>query len=137
MKLPSKKKKATFSIENLPVINGDGRMLRQLFENLISNSLKYAKQTDPPSIRISCTHNNNDVELQFEDNGIGFDEQYLPQMFTLFQRLHNRSKYEGTGLGLAICKKVVDMHQGKIWAYSKEGFGATFCVSFPVNSLTP
>ena len=129
-------KKATFHIEKLPVINGDGRMLGQLFENLISNSLKYAREAEAPQIRISCTHNNEEVELRFEDNGIGFDEQYAQQMFTLFQRLHNRSKYEGTGLGLAICKKITDMHHGKIWAQSKEGSGATFYVSFPVNSLT-
>ncbi|MGN6400117.1 MAG: PAS domain-containing sensor histidine kinase, partial [Flavisolibacter sp.] len=129
-------KKATFHIEKLPVINGDGRMLGQLFENLISNSLKYAREAEAPQIRISCSHNKDGVELQFQDNGIGFDEQYAQQMFTLFQRLHNRSKYEGTGLGLAICKKITDMHHGKIWAQSKEGSGATFYVSFPVNSLT-
>jgi PAS domain S-box-containing protein len=129
-------KKAVFRIEKLPVINGDERMLGQLFENLISNSLKYAKETEPPQISISCVHNKDGIELQFKDNGIGFDEQYMPQMFTLFQRLHNRSKYEGTGVGLAICKKITDMHHGKIWAHSKEGSGSTFCVSFPVNSLT-
>lgn len=127
-------KKADFIVGKLPVIEGDQGMMEQLFENLISNSLKYSKDQEDPKIKIACTTNNDSVVLTFEDNGIGFDEQYLPQMFTLFQRLHNRSKYEGTGLGLAICKKIVDMHSGKIWAHSKEGEGATFHISLPLKT---
>ena len=88
----------------------------------------------PPKISISCVQNNGTIELAFQDNGIGFDEKYVPQMFTLFQRLHNRTHYEGTGLGLAICKKIVDIHNGKIWAHAKEGEGATFYVSLPTNT---
>jgi PAS domain S-box-containing protein len=129
-------KKAEFIIENLPTINGDERMLGQLFENIISNSLKYAKENTPLKINISCTSENNNVQLKFEDNGIGFDQQYEQRMFTLFQRLHNRSKYDGTGLGLAICKKIVDIHHGKIWAQSKNGEGASFYVSLPTNKHT-
>ena len=129
-------KRADFVIGKLPVIEGDQGMMEQLFENLISNSLKYSKDQEDPKIKIACATNSNSVELIFEDNGIGFDEQYLPQMFTLFQRLHNRSKYEGTGLGLAICKKIVDMHSGRIWAHSKEGTGATFHISLPINTST-
>ena len=74
-------------------------------------------------------------ELVFRDNGIGFDEKYLPQMFTLFQRLHTREKYEGTGLGLAICRRIVEMHQGRIRAESKEGVGSTFYVTLPLHLL--
>jgi hypothetical protein len=73
------------------------------------------------------------MQLTFKDNGIGFDEQYLSQMFTLFQRLHDRKTYEGTGLGLAICRKIVEIHGGKIWAEGKEGEGAKFYVSLPPN----
>ena len=126
-------KKAEFTSEILPVIYGDERMMSQLFGNLISNSLKYSREGTPPKINIRCVQKNGVVELAFEDNGIGFDEKYLPQMFTLFQRLHNRTEYEGTGLGLAICKKIVDIHNGKIWARATEGSGATFYISLPSN----
>jgi len=95
--------------------------------------LKYSREGTPPKINIRCVQKNGVVELAFEDNGIGFDEKYLPQMFTLFQRLHNRTEYEGTGLGLAICKKIVDIHNGKIWARATEGSGATFYISLPSN----
>jgi light-regulated signal transduction histidine kinase (bacteriophytochrome) len=124
---------ATITIQPLPVIHGDERMIQQLFENIIGNSLKYARKDLAPAISISCERKNSHIELAFRDNGIGFDEKYLPQMFTLFQRLHTRDKYEGTGLGLAICRKIVEMHQGRIWAEAKEGEGATFYVSLPVD----
>ena len=129
-------KGAKLVIEDLPVIDGDERMMSQLFENLISNSLKYAKQNVPPEITIRHRLRKDNIELIFEDNGIGFDEQYLSQMFTLFQRLHDRTVYEGTGLGLAICKKIVDLHHGKLWATSKEGKGATFYVSLPLETIS-
>lgn len=129
-------KGARIEVGQLPTIGSDGRMMRQLFENMISNSLKYAKQDEAPVIKINCHRKSDGFELSFQDNGIGFDEKYLPQMFVLFQRLHNRSQYEGTGLGLAICKKIVDIHSGTIWANSKEGEGATFYVSLPINPVT-
>jgi PAS domain S-box-containing protein len=129
-------KGARVEVENLPTIESDERMMGQLFENIISNSLKYSKKGEVPKIKISCVQKNNQVDLSFQDNGIGFDEKYLPQMFVLFQRLHNRSQFDGTGLGLAICKKIVEIHKGSIWASSKEGEGATFHISLPVNSAT-
>ncbi|MBP1652952.1 MAG: sensor signal transduction histidine kinase, partial [Bacteroidetes bacterium] len=113
----------------------DERMMRQLFGNIISNSLKYSKDALAPQIDISYKQENGHIELIFRDNGIGFDEKYLPKMFTLFQRLHTRQTYEGTGLGLAICRKIVEMHQGKIWATSEEGLGATFFISLPTHPV--
>lgn len=129
-------KNAELAIAPLPVIQGDERMMSQLFENLLSNSLKYSRQDVAPKINISCSNTKDTVELKFEDNGIGFDEKYAQQMFSLFQRLHDRSAYEGTGLGLAICKKIVELHQGKIWAASEEGKGASFYISLPQNTAT-
>lgn len=126
-------KKAVITKENLPLIDGDERMMIQLFENLISNALKYSLNGRPSRISITCSQNESEIRLSISDNGIGFDEKYLPQMFTLFQRLHNRSSYEGTGLGLAICKKIVDFHGGKIWATSLEGNGSTFYIILPKN----
>ena len=93
------------------------------------------KRKKTPDISISSRENGDHIELAFRDNGIGFDEKYLPQMFTLFQRLHNRSDYEGTGLGLAICRRIVELHQGKIWAEAIEGEGASFYVSLPVQPV--
>jgi light-regulated signal transduction histidine kinase (bacteriophytochrome) len=108
--------------------------MRQLFENLINNSLKYAKETEPPVINISYKQAGGYHEILFKDNGIGFDEKYIPQIFKLFQRLHAREQYEGTGLGLAICLKIVEMHRGNIRAASTEGNGASFFVSLPIST---
>ncbi|HVF96746.1 MAG TPA: ATP-binding protein, partial [Flavisolibacter sp.] len=126
-------KGAVVNVHPLPTVTGDARMIRQLFENIISNSLKYARVSNAPVIDIGYQQKGDFYELYFKDNGIGFDEQYLPQMFTLFQRLHDRQHYEGTGLGLAICRKIVDVHGGQIRAEGKESQGAVFYVSFPVN----
>jgi PAS domain S-box-containing protein len=129
-------KKASLHIAPLPTVWSDERMMRQLFENIISNSLKYCKSSDAPVIDIGFQEKNDFFEIYFRDNGIGFQDQYLPQMFTLFQRLHSRESFEGTGIGLAICSKIVEMHGGKIWAEGREGEGATFYVSLPVNSVS-
>lgn len=126
-------KKAVVDIQALPTVPGDARMMRQLFQNLIGNSLKYSRPSASPVIEIKCAQKNSFYELSFTDNGIGFDNKYLPQMFTLFQRLHDRNTYEGTGLGLAICRKIVDVHEGKIWAEGKEGEGSVFYVSLPIK----
>lgn len=124
-------KQAAIEIAALPVIKGDKRLLRQLFENIISNSLKYAKKDIAPAIHITADSAGNEHRISFADNGIGFDEKYLPKMFVLFQRLHNHAAYEGTGLGLAICRKIMDIHEGSITANSKENEGATFHISLP------
>lgn len=126
-------KGAVLNIQDLPTITGDAQMIRQLFENIISNSLKYSRSTHKPVIDITCEQKGAFSELRFRDNGIGFSEQYIPKMFTLFQRLHDRKVYEGTGLGLAICRKIVDIHGGEIRAEGKEGEGATFYVSLPLT----
>ena len=128
-----REKGAVLNIQSLPVVTADGRMMRQLFQNILSNSLKYSKLSRPPVIDIGFQQKDKYYEFSFRDNGIGFDEQYLPQMFTLFQRLHDKKQYEGTGLGLAICRKIVDLHGGRIWAEGKEGEGAVFYVSLPVG----
>jgi len=126
-------KGATVTVDPLPVVEGDEGMLRQLFENIIGNSLKYSKPEQKAVITVNCRVHGGFHVITFNDNGIGFDEKYLPQIFTLFQRLHSREKYEGTGLGLAICLKIAEIHKGKIEAHSTEGKGASFSVYLPVS----
>ncbi len=126
-------KKAVINVGLLPLVHGDRSMIGQLFENIISNSLKYSKDDYPVEINITSLTEGSYAEIAVRDNGIGFDEKYLPQMFTLFQRLHDRVKYDGTGLGLAICKKIVDIHGGKIRATATEGEGATFYIRLPLE----
>ena len=134
LQLPIEEKKAVIHIQPLPSLKGDESLLRQLFENLITNSLKYSRKDAPPEITISYQQVENNLELIFSDNGIGFDEKYAPQIFKLFQRLHTRDQYEGTGLGLAICLKIVEIHRGAIRATSSEGKGANFFVSLPIRT---
>lgn len=126
-------KKANVQIAPLPVIEGNAIQLVQLFENIISNALKYGKTNTPPQINIQAKMSaDQHVSISFSDNGIGFETKYLPKMFTLFQRLHGIGEYEGTGFGLAICKKIVDLHNGSIDASSTPGEGAIFTVTLPM-----
>lgn len=133
LEMAIEEKQASIHLSSLPQVKGDERMMRQLFENLISNSLKYSKTSVSPVITIGCEEKEGSCEIVFRDNGIGFDEKYLPQVFTLFQRLHSKENYDGTGLGLAICRKIVEIHNGKIWAKAKENEGASFFVSLPLD----
>ncbi|MGB8190341.1 MAG: ATP-binding protein, partial [Chitinophagaceae bacterium] len=128
-------KNAIIDLGNLPIVSGDERMIRQLFQNIIGNSLKYSSPSKQTVIKISASEKGDSMQVSFSDNGIGFDEKYLPQMFTLFHRLHNRQDYEGTGMGLAICKKIMDVHKGSIRAESTEGKGSVFHISFPNYTL--
>lgn len=137
-------KGAVIVTENLPVVKGNYLQLGQLCSNLVSNSLKFSKIA--PVIRISATVIGREElpeaaaavlqgkayhRILFEDNGIGFEQQYHKVIFSLFQRLHGKQDYAGTGIGLALCKKVVENHNGFISAESGPGKGATFCVYLP------
>lgn len=128
-----REKNASIEIPVLPSIDADESMIRQLFGNIINNSLKYSKKNLRPLIQVTHRLNTHYLEIFIKDNGIGFDEKYLPKMFTLFQRLHTDDKYKGTGLGLAICRKIVALHNGAITASGKENEGATFKITLPVN----
>lgn len=134
LEIAIEEKQAVINVPVFPVITGDKSMLRQLFENIISNAIKYSRPSHIPVVDIACREDNGFLEISFKDNGIGFDEKYVPQMFMLFQRLHGRAAFEGTGLGLAICRKIVEMHSGAIWAQGREGEGATFFVSLPLHT---
>lgn len=130
---------------DLPTIDADGVQMRQLFQNLIANALKFKKPDSPPRVSITSETFQADatdvdgsvprdlVRLSVKDNGIGFDEKYLDRIFTPFQRLHGRNEYEGTGIGLAVCRKIVERHGGTLTAKSTPGEGSTFIATLPVT----
>lgn len=140
-------KRALISIENdLPVVTGVPSQLRQVFQNLISNSLKFVHNGTRPEITITADlvqpENGAGQELpdgdyhriKVRDNGIGFDEQYIDKIFTIFQRLHHREDYEGTGIGLSIARKIIEKHNGLITGESKNGSGAQFTILLPAKT---
>lgn len=135
---------AAIEHEELPVVKGNVSQCLQLFRNLLGNALKYKKPGQPPLITIKSTCVKGDeieqstgpngaqyFKISVVDNGIGFDQQYSKKIFQMFQRLHGVSEYPGTGMGLAICKKVMDYHEGFIFAYGEQEKGATFECYFP------
>ncbi len=125
--------RARIEVEDLPEIMGNPLQMSQLFQNIISNSLKFVKANEAPVISIkSRTLTDTTVEIIFQDNGIGFAEEYLETVFKPFHRLNPKSEYEGTGLGLAICQKIVSYHGGVITAESSPANGAKFIVRLPV-----
>lgn len=126
---------------NLPTIEADRTQMQQLFQNLISNALKFHKAGQAPLVRIEAEllpetiHDVQLCQITVQDNGIGFDEKYLDRIFGVFQRLHGRASYEGSGIGLALCRKIVERHRGRLTARSKAGEGATFIVTLPVKQI--
>jgi signal transduction histidine kinase len=131
---------ARINVGTFPPIEADASQMRQLMQNLIGNALKFRKNDTDPVITVEARvvegHDLNcegpAVVITIADNGIGFDNQYKEQIFTIFQRLHSRNEYEGTGIGLATCRKIVERHGGTIDADGKPGEGATFIVTLPV-----
>lgn len=145
LELAISQNEAIIKVQNLPVIEGHASQLKQLFYNLIYNSLKFRKVETPPVVMISaCIKRSSAENMPFpggaeyweiivKDNGIGFEQKYAEQIFTIFQRLHGRSAYEGTGIGLAICRKVVSNHGGRIFVNSAPGEGAEFHILLPAK----
>ena len=114
----------------LPVVRGDTNQIAQVFQNLLSNSLKYRKANVVPEIAISATDEGDQWIIAVRDNGIGFEQQYAELIFGLFRRLH-KDDYPGTGLGLAICQRIVERYGGRMWAEGRPGEGAAFYFSLP------
>jgi light-regulated signal transduction histidine kinase (bacteriophytochrome) len=112
----------------LPRVQGSEPQFRQVFQNLLSNALKYAKAGEPPRIHISADRLGEEWVISVRDNGIGFQQKHAERIFGLFKRLH-RDEYPGTGLGLAICKRILERFGGRMWAESEPGKGSTFFFS--------
>lgn len=130
----------------MPVIEGIAFQVQQLFENIISNSVKYSKPDQKIEINITCIITNCEhlvvnssekskdyYKISISDNGIGFDQKYAYKIFEIFQRLHGKNEYSGTGIGLSICKKIVENHKGFIKAKSELDKGSTFDIYLPLS----
>lgn len=148
LELHIEEKGAAIKVGSLPTINGQERQLQQLFENLLGNALKYSKPDETPQINISCKQVKGSEMarekilvdpdktyhlIRVSDNGIGFPQEDAERIFNVFTRLHGNSEYRGTGVGLSIAQKVVQNHDGCIWAESAEGKGATFTILLPAS----
>ena len=145
LELSVKDAEADIKVEQMPVVEAIPGQIRQAFQNIISNALKFRRPGVRAEIHVkadlvqekdfdsSSAENGTFCRIIIRDNGIGFNEMYLPKIFTLFQRLHSADAYEGTGIGLSIAKKVIEKHQGIISAQSKEEEGATFIMVLPLK----
>jgi PAS domain S-box-containing protein len=129
-----KQKHAQIVLQNLPVITAASSEMRQLFQNLISNALKFNKPDVNPVITISAAIEGKYHRISIHDNGIGFEEKYTSQIFEVFRRLHSKDEYEGSGIGLSICKKIIEKHKGIIEVHSKPNEGTTFIVLLPISN---
>jgi light-regulated signal transduction histidine kinase (bacteriophytochrome) len=123
---------AVVAFDNLPSVLGDELQLGMVFQNLISNAIKFHRD-DMPRVHVSARSEGNNWIFSVSDNGIGIEKEFLDRIFVMFQRLHTKEEYPGTGIGLAICKKVVERHGGSIWAESEFGKGSTFYFKLPKN----
>ncbi len=120
---------ATIEIDDLPQLNAYKVELKQLFQNLINNAIKFRKPGTNPIVQIKAELKNNKWIFRVIDNGIGIEKQFINKIFEIFQRLHNRQQYEGTGIGLAHCKRIAELHNGHIWVESESNKGSTFYFS--------
>ena len=121
------------TIGDLPPALGDHSLLYQVMMNLLANALKFTKSREAAVIEVGGRTGDKDNIYYVKDNGVGFDERYISNLFRPFQRLHSREEFEGTGVGLAIVKRIIQRHGGRAWAEGKVGEGATFYFSLPKN----
>jgi len=120
------KNHAVVKYEQLPEIVGDKTQIRQLFQNLVSNGLKFSRAGIVPEVVVAASELEDGWMFSVQDNGIGMEAKYLDKIFIIFQRLNTRTAFEGNGIGLAQCKKIVELHKGKIWVTSDPGAGSVF-----------
>jgi signal transduction histidine kinase len=126
MELQAQYPAAQVVIGDLPTVDGDPTMLRQVLQNLIGNGLKYSARKPAPRVEIGCRQEGGETVCFVRDNGAGFDMRYADKLFGMFQRLHSESQFPGTGVGLAIVKRLVERHGGRVWAEAEPEAGATF-----------
>ncbi|HEV7779811.1 MAG TPA: PAS domain S-box protein [Chitinophagaceae bacterium] len=121
----------SWDIKSLPEMNADINTIRQVWINLISNAVKYSRNTSDPRVEVGSYRNKKQTVFYIKDNGAGFDQQYKDKLFKVFQRLHDADEFEGTGVGLALVERIISKHGGEVWAEGKENEGACFYFSLP------
>jgi len=121
---------ARVTSDPLPSVMGDGNQLTQLLQNLVGNAIKF-RNHERTLIHVSARREGKEWIFSVRDNGIGFEPQFAERIFIIFQRLHAKGEHPGTGIGLAVCKKIVERHNGRIWAEAEPGKGATFYFTIP------
>jgi PAS domain S-box-containing protein len=124
---------ASIEAGDLPTVVADKSQITQLFQNLISNALKYKRADQSPQIKITASRVPGGYQFAIADNGIGMDMIYAEKIFVIFQRLHTKEEYPGSGVGLALCKKIVERHGGDIWLQSQPNRGSTFFFTLPAK----
>jgi light-regulated signal transduction histidine kinase (bacteriophytochrome) len=123
--------RVTIEAGELPVVLGEASLITAVFQNLLSNALKF-RSDQPPHVSVSARRDGGFWLFTFADNGIGIEPEYAERIFVIFQRLHDRASYPGTGIGLAMCRKIIEYHGGKIWLDTTAPVGARFCFTLPV-----
>ena len=121
---------AEITRDALPVVKADASQMTQLFQNLISNAIKFQGE-DPPKVHVAARKEDDGWVFSVKDNGIGIESQHTERIFAMFQRLHTQDEYPGSGMGSAICKRIVERHGGNIWVQSEVGMGSIFYFSLP------
>jgi signal transduction histidine kinase len=127
--------KLQVTIDHLPAAKGDSAMMHQVLVNLMTNAIKFSRNSETPRIHVGATVKDDETIYFVKDNGVGFDMQYADKLFGVFQRLHSMEEFEGTGIGLAIVKRIVTRHGGRVWAESKLNEGATIYFSLPGKEM--
>lgn len=126
-------KKVKLNLLELPPAFGDFSLLKQVVTNLLSNAIKFSSKNENIEITVSGKIKENEVVFSISDNGVGFDPRYSNKLFNVFQRLHGQDEFEGTGVGLAIVQRIIDKHEGRVWAEAELNKGATFYFSLPLT----
>ena len=132
LQLAIRKNQASVTRGDLPRVIGDSFQILQLFQNLISNAIKY-RSSEPPLVIFGISRQEDNWVFSVQDNGIGIAEQHYQRIFQIFQRLHSQTEYSGTGIGLAICQRIVDRHGGRLWVESEPNRGSTFYFYIPIR----
>ncbi len=127
--------KASIHVTNLPTLVCSELGIRQVFQNLIGNAIKFHRKNSAIKIRISCISYDKKHIFRVEDNGIGIKEEFNKKIFEIFQQLNARNSFAGTGLGLSLCKRIIDLHKGTIWHESNDDVGSSFFFSIPIMTL--
>jgi light-regulated signal transduction histidine kinase (bacteriophytochrome) len=117
--------------DSLPTVMADEGQLAQVFQNLITNAIKFRREGVPPQVHVSAEREGDEWVFSVADNGIGIAPEQVDRIFQVFQRLHTKDEYEGTGIGLALCRRIVERHGGRIWVESEPGEGSTFTFTLP------